>query len=265
MDKKLILYLLILAGLVTATVISGKSSKNSDGETSLTPDEIEMLLDTGRFDIDPNENILIPLYEEGSQLTSEQLGDGGDPSPELVAAYNQFLGETKGTSPILTFALFILTGILTGFLIVIYVLPNIVQRASEEVYGSSEKVGAPSSLSQAQANVAQGEWDQAIASYQQAATEDPDNRLPWVEIATLQRERLENPVLALQTLDTALARGNWRENDEAFFMFRKIEIYENDLKQHDKAVALLGDISVKFPETRHSANAKHKLHQMGKS
>ena len=265
MDKKLILYLLILVGLIVATVISGKSSKAADGETSLSSEEIEVLLDTGHFDIDPNENTLIPLYEEGSKLTPMQLGDGEEPSPELAAAYDQFLGESEDGSPFLTFALFIITGIFTGFLIVVYVLPNIVQRASEEVYGSSEKVGAPSFLTQAQAKVAQGEWDQAIASYEQAAAEDPDNRLPWVEIAMLQRERLENPPLALQTLDAALARGNWRENDEAFFIFRKIEIYENDLKQHDKAVSLLHELIAKFPDTRHSANAKHKLHEMGES
>ncbi|MGJ8726154.1 MAG: tetratricopeptide repeat protein [Roseibacillus sp.] len=265
MDKKLILYLLILVGLITATVISAKSSKKSENGTTLSNDEIEMLVDTGRFDIDPNEGSLIPLYEEGTQLTREQLGDGGEPSPQLISAYDKYLGENDEGSPLITFALFIGTGIFVGFLIVSYVLPNLVQKASEEVYGSTEKVGPPSPLSQAQANVAQGDWDQAIASYQQAAVDDPSNRLPWVEIAMLQRERLENPNLALQTLDNALARGGWRENDEAFFLFRKIEIYENDLDQHAQAVALLREVMEKFPKTRHYANAMHKLHEMGES
>ena len=265
MDKKLILYLLILAGLVIATAISAKSSKKSENGTSLSNDQIELLVDTGRFDIDPNEGSLIPLYEEGTKLTPEQLGDGGEPSPELTAAYNKFLGESDGGSPLITFALFIGTGIFVGFLVVSYVLPSIVQKASEEVYGSTEKVGGPSPLNQAQANVAQGEWDQAIASYQQAAIEDPSNRLPWVEIAMLQRERLEKPELALETLDKALARGDWRENDEAFFFFRKIEIHENDLDQRSQAVALLREVMEKFPETRHYANAMHKLHELGES
>lgn len=264
MDKKLILYLMILIGLIAATVTSVRSSKESD-ESSLNSNEIELLEDTGYFEYDPSEEVLIPLYEEGTELSKEQLGDGGEPTPGTVAAYKKYLGETEKGSPLLTFALFIATGIFTGFIVVSYVLPNIVQRASEEVYGSTEKVGAPSALSQAQANVAQGDWAQAIASYEQAATEDPDNRLPWVEIAMLQRERLEDPSLALQTLDAALERGGWRENDEAFFMFRKIEIHENDLNQHAQAVTLLREVMEKFPNTRHFANAMHKLHEMGES
>lgn len=264
MDKKLIFYLLILFGLVFATVKSVQSSKGSD-DTFLTSEDIELLEDTGHFDYNPSEETLSPLFEEGTELTPEQLGDGGEPSPATVAAYQKYLGETEGGSPLLTFALFIITGIFTGFLIVSYLLPAVVQRASEEVYGSTEKVGAPSALSQAQANVAQGDWEQAIASYQQAAAEDPDNRLPWVEITMLQRERLEEPNLALQTLDAALARGGWRENDEAFFLFRKIEILEQDLDEREQALSLLRTVMEKFPDTRHFANAMHKLHEMGES
>ncbi|WP_411846656.1 tetratricopeptide repeat protein [Roseibacillus persicicus] len=263
MDKKLILYLIILAGLVTATVKSVQSSKEVD--TALTTNEIELLEDTGHFDLDPNENVLIPLYEEGTQLSPEELANGEEPSAELAAAYEKFLGTGKKGSPILTFALFIVTGVFTGFLIVSYILPNVVQRASEEVYGSTQKVGGPSALTRAQAAVAQGEWEQAIELYQEAATEEPDNRLPWVEIAMLQRERLENPHAALLTLEQALARGGWRENDEAFFLFRKIEIFENDLNEHDQAIALLRDVIDRFPQTRHSANAMHKLHELGES
>ena len=265
MDKKLILYLLILAGLVTATLISTQSSKKSEDGTDLTNEEMELLVDTGHFDYDSSDGSLMRLNEDGPKLTPEQLGDGEKPSPEVIAAYAKFLGEGGGVSPLITFALFIVTGVFVGFLIISYLLPNLVQRASEEVYGSTEKVGGPSALNQAQSNIAQGDWEQAIASYQQAALEDPSDRVPWMEIATIQRERLEDPELALVTLDSALTRGDWRENDEAFFLFRKIEIYQNDLDQQDKAVALLREVMEKFPQTRHYANAMHKLRELGES
>lgn len=263
MDKKLLLYLLILGVLVTATAYSVLSSKRSD--SSLSNIEMELLEDTGHFEIDPAEDKLLPLFGEGTTLTNKELGDGGEPSSEVLAAYNKFAKTNKDTSPFISFALFVLTGIFTGFLIVTYILPNIAQRASEEVIGSSEKTEGPNALSRAQAFVAQGEWEQAIAAFREAAVEDPTNRLPWIEIAMLQRERLENPPLAIQTLDQALARGDWRENDETFFLFRKIEIYENTLKQHPQAIALLRDIIERFPQTRHSANAMHKLHEFGES
>ncbi|MBK1835321.1 tetratricopeptide repeat protein [Roseibacillus ishigakijimensis] len=268
MDKKLILYLLVLAGLITATFLSVRANSDSD-DGKLTINDMQLLEDTGHFEIvssvDSNEDKLEPLNGDGRGLSRDDLGNGEEPDPEVVTAYEKFLGEKDGGSPLITFGLFIITGIFVGFLVVTYVLPNIVQRASEEVYGSTEKVGAPDAISQAQASVAQGEWEEAIAHYREAAAEDPSNRLPWVEIALLQRERLEDPQASLATLDEALARGGWRENDEAFFIFRKIEIYEHDLNQHEKAVAQLREVIEKFPQTRHSANAMHKLHELGES
>ena len=69
----------------------------------------------------------------------------------------------------------------------------------------------------------------------------------------------------MQTLDQALARGNWRENDEAFFIFRKIDIFENHLQQKEQALACLQDVIERFPQTRHSANAMHKLRELDES
>ncbi len=144
-------------------------------------------------------------------------------------------------------------------------LPNLVQKASEEVFGSTEKAEGPDALARAQSAVAQGDWQQAISCYQEAGEKEPENRLPWIEISMLQRERLNDPAAALATLDQALERGNWRENDETFFIFRKIDIFENDIKQHDQAVSLLRDVIDRFPQTRHSANAMHKLHELGET
>lgn len=265
LDKKLILYLVILAGLMAATIISAISSKKGEENGELSSDEMELLLDTGKFDLNSDGDELIALNGDDVELSPEELGGGEKPSPELAAAYRKFVNESEGTSPIFTFAFFVLTGVFTGFLIITYVLPNLVQRASEEVYGSTEKSEGPSALARAQAKVAQGEWDEAIANFREAAIEDPTNRLPWIEIAMLQRERLDDPSLAVQTLDDALARGDWRENDEAFFIFRKIDLFENDLKKHDEAVALLRNVIERFPQTRHSANAMHKLHELGES
>lgn len=263
MDKKLILYLVILAGLIGATFFSVKSSK--EGEVGvLTPYEMTLLENTGHFEIDQNTDSLEPLYDASEGLSDDALGNGEKPSKEVLAAYRKFLGEEKGGSPMLTFGLFIITGIFTGFLIVTYVLPHVVQRASEEVFGSSEKVGY-NPLTTAQALVAQGDWNGAINAYMEAAVAEPDNRLPWVEIAMLQLERLEDPTASLATLNEALARGGWRENDEAFFIFRKIEIHESRRGDRNRAIELLREVIERFPQTRHAANANHKLHELGES
>jgi tetratricopeptide (TPR) repeat protein len=264
MDKKLILYLLILAALVVATTLSVLSSRDADAGQMTTNDKL-ILQQTGNFEINAATDKLEPLYDTERGLSEEELGNGDKPSEKELAAFRKYKGEVEGTSPWVTFILFIITGIFVGFLIVGYVLPNFVQRASEEVLGSSERSGPADALSQAQALVAQGEWDEAIAKYRQAAKEQPDNRLPWVEIGMLQLERKGDPEAALATFNQALERGNWRDNDEAFFIFRKIEIQENHLNNHDRAVELLREVIERFPETRHSANANHKLHELGES
>ena len=143
-DKKLILYLVILAGLMAATIISAISSKKGEENGELSSDEMELLLDTGKFDLNSDGDELIALNGDDVELSPEELGGGEKPSPELAAAYRKFVNESEGTSPIFTFAFFVLTGVFTGFLIITYVLPNLVQRASEEVYGSTEKSEGPS-------------------------------------------------------------------------------------------------------------------------
>lgn len=266
MDKKLVFYLAILAALLIATILSVLASRDAES-AELTVNEMVLLEDTGHFDISTvgSDDVLEPLYDTSTPLTPEELGDGEEPSPEVLAAYEKFQGEFKTTSPLVTFGLFIITGIFTGFLVVSYVLPAFVQRASEEVLGSSERVGPLDSLSRAQGLVAQGDWDGAIEAYRQGAKEQPDNRLPWVEIAMLQLERKEDPEAAVATLNEAIQRGGWRENDEAFFIFRKIEIHENHLPNHERAIELLHEVMERFPETRHSANANHKLRELGQS
>jgi hypothetical protein len=264
MDKKLILYLCVLAALVVATSLAVLSSRDADAGQMDVNDKL-LLEDTGHFEIDPVSDKLEPLSPSADNLSPEELGNGEKPSPAVMAAYKKYTGVVEGTSPWVTFILFIITGIFVGFLIVGYVLPNFVQRASEEVLGSSERTGPADAVTQAQAYVAQGEWDEAIARYRQAAKEQPENRLPWVKIGMLQLERKEDPEAALKTFNEALERGGWRENDEAFFIFRKIEIHENHLNNHDRAVTLLHEVIERFPETRHSANANHKLHELGES
>lgn len=266
MDKKLVFYLAILAALLLVTVMSVLANRNAESGV-LTIDEMILLEDTGHFEISETagNDILEPLYDPSEPLTATQLGNGETPSPEVLAAYQKFTGDfsTAAASPLLSFGLFVVTGIFTGFLVVTYLLPAVVQRASEEVLGSSESMGPADSLSRAQGLVAQGNWDDAIAAYRQSAQEQPDNRLPWVEIAMLQLERKEDPEAAVATLNEALARGGWRENDEAFFIFRKIEIHENHLPNHERAIELLREVIARFPETRHSANANHKLRELG--
>ncbi len=95
------------------------------------------------------------------------------------------------------------------------------------------------------------------------AETDPYNRLPWVEIAKIQHANLENPGAALETLRSALESHEWPVNDAAYFMGRIAEIYLEDMEDTASCITILNQMVELFPETRHSANATHKLRELG--
>jgi tetratricopeptide (TPR) repeat protein len=149
-----------------------------------------------------------------------------------------------------------------GVVFVVYILPVLAHKFSHAVYDSGEMV-EKDVMHDARALYAQGDYEGAIEAYRAAAKADPNNRMPWVEIAKIQRENLEDPDAAIETLRHVLEHYAWPERDAAFFLFRLAEIYDHDKEDRASAAAILQQVMEQFPETRHSANARHKLHDWG--
>jgi hypothetical protein len=91
----------------------------------------------------------------------------------------------------------------------------------------------------------------------------PENRFPWVEMAKIHRHNLENPEASIKTLREALESYQWRMNDAAFFMFRLAELHEEDKQDLATATGILQQVVDTFPDTRHAANATHRLRELG--
>jgi tetratricopeptide (TPR) repeat protein len=171
---------------------------------------------------------------------------------------NGMEGERIFSGILLTF----LSAGLVGIVFVTQVLPILANKVSTAVYENNEQVEVDP-FHQARVLMAQGEWDGAIESFKLAAKNDPSNRMPWAEIAKIQRQHLENPPAAITTLRQAIESQDWEIDDIAFLMFRLAEIYEEDFHDHATAGTVLSQIIELFPETRHSANARTKLHHYG--
>jgi tetratricopeptide (TPR) repeat protein len=167
-------------------------------------------------------------------------------------------GEQTYKGILLTF----LTAGMIGILFVTLVLPIIAHRFTHAVYDSGEMV-EKDLLHDAHSLVAQGDYVSAIAAFKEAAAKDPYNRLPWVEIAKIQRTNLEDSDAAIATLREALESQEWQINDAAYLLFRLAELYEQDRHDRTTAAAIMQQVISEFPETRHSANARHKLHEWG--
>ena len=157
-----------------------------------------------------------------------------------------------------------LAGLYAGIMFVLYVLPSITEKATTAVLDSGELVETDP-LHDARAAYARGDYELAIEVYRNFASEDPYNRLPWVEVAKIQHDNLEDPEAAAATLREALESHEWPINDAAYFMGRLSEIYLNDLDSQEACISILNQMIEIFPETRHSANATHKLNEIARA
>ena len=191
----------------------------------------------------------------------ELLYERGDPEeqvPELKTEMRSIEGQRVFSGILLSF----LSAGLVGIVFVTEVLPIFAQRMTHAVYDSSEEVELDA-FHDARVLMAQGEWEEAIEAFMEAAEADPLNRMPYVEIAKIQKFNLEDPTAAIMTLRDAIEGQEWEEKDAAFLLFRLAELYDEDGEDRESAVAIMEQVMEQFPETRHSANARTKLHEWG--
>jgi tetratricopeptide (TPR) repeat protein len=186
----------------------------------------------------------------------EKSGDPEGKIPDLKAKIDSMDGERTIEGILLTF----LSAGLFGIFFVVYALPFFAHRATHAIYDSAEMVDKDG-LRAARSLLAQGDYDGAIEAFKQAAAADPLNRLPWVEIAKIYKDNLADPASAVATIRHALESQEWEINDAAYFLFRLAELYDEVNGDRASAVAIMNQVVEQFPETRHSANATHKLHE----
>ncbi|MBB5352733.1 tetratricopeptide (TPR) repeat protein [Haloferula luteola] len=206
---------------------------------------------SGKGEIHQIEETISRYYETGSVEELEQI-------PTLKDKIENIKSSKTLTGILLAFV----TAGLVGVVVVVDLLPLLAHKFTHAVYDSGEEV-EEDPMHDAHAKLAQGDFDGAIAAFRDAAAMDPMNRLPYVEIAKVQREQLKQPHAAVETLREAIEGQEWQENDAAFLMFRLAEVYDEDLAERMAAVGLMQQVIEQFPESRHSANARHKLHEWG--
>lgn len=192
----------------------------------------------------------------------DALVETGDQESEIPALQNeiQSLESTRTFNGIL---LAIGSAAFLGTLFVTFVLPNWASRVSQSVYGSNEEVEEPAILHEARALVAKGDYEGAIAAFRKAATEDPESRLPWTEIARIQLRQLDEPEAAAATLNEALAARDWPEEDRVFLLFRLADLYHEDPQGKEQGMAALQRVIREYPDSRHAMNARHRLKEWG--
>ena len=194
-----------------------------------------------------------------SEITRLEEVDAYDEKlPDLKSELQASEGGRTFSGILLTF----LSAGLVGIVFVVHILPMFAQRVTHAVYDSAEMIERDV-MHDARALVAQGEYHSAIEAFKEAAKADPMNRLPWVEIAKIYKDNLDDPHSAIETIRYALESQEWEINDAAYFLFRLAELYDEILGDRATAAAILQQVVEQFPRTRHSANANTRLHEWG--
>lgn len=152
-------------------------------------------------------------------------------------------------------------GLAGGLLAVKYLIPWLGDMMGEAVYSSGEKV-EQDHMTKAAARIAQGDYQGAIEQYEKMLDEKPDDPFPVAEIAKIHAERLHDPQAALQVLEEHLQSKDWPVDDAAFIMFRIADVHLTHRHDFETARDMLEQIIGNFPNTRHSANAHHRMSEL---
>lgn len=185
------------------------------------------------------------------------LQDNGDPEGKGAAMTTEIQG-IEGQRIFNGVLLAFLSAGFVGIFFVLQILPAIAHRFTHAIYDSAEMM-EHDVMRSARSLLAQGDYEGAIEAFRQAAAADPLNRLPWVEIAKIQKDNLGDSAAAVQTIRHALESQEWEVNDAAYFLFRLAELYDEVEGDQASAVAIMQQVIDEFPGTRHAANASHKL------
>ncbi|MEI6654516.1 MAG: tetratricopeptide repeat protein [Verrucomicrobiota bacterium] len=202
------------------------------------------------------------IKREISELRQQQIEDRDENTAQQITKLKNE-AESKASGRILSGILLTFMGAgLLGILFVTFILPALAHSFAHAVYDSGETL-EKDAMHDARSLVAQGEYSNAIEAFKAAAANDPLNRLPWVEIARIQRNNLQDSEGAILTLRAALEDQEWQMSDAAYLLFRLAELYDEDRQDRATAASIMRQVIDEFPETRHSANARHRLHDWG--
>jgi tetratricopeptide (TPR) repeat protein len=175
----------------------------------------------------------------------------------LMAAWHLIQEADDGVKLIF----FILVGAGGGFWAIKVFIPWVGDTLGTFFYSSGEEIQIDDAM-RAAAKVAQGDYEGAIEEYEKLAKAHPEDPHPVAEIAKIHSDRFHDHPAAIQVLQRHLESREWPVDDAAFLMFRMAEVYAEKMADYDAAHTLLEEVIANFPNTRHSANAHHRINEV---
>ncbi len=163
-------------------------------------------------------------------------------------------------NPLIQFGAILGLAVILGFFFVIVVLPKLGDAVGTVMYSSGEEV-APDESMKAVAKIAAGDYEGAIVEYKNILQSKPDDTHTISEIAKTYSDKLHQPDQAIDFLRKQLEGQEWSQENAAFLLFRLADI-QTHMQDFESARVTFEHVVGTFPDTRHSANARHKITEL---
>ena len=173
----------------------------------------------------------------------------------------QSVAEKPDYSTIIVhFVVILAAAIAVGAMFALSVLPAAADKVGSFLFNPDQEIEKPPHA-KAMAKMAQGDYHGAIHEYRKVYEKDPFDTLALSEIAHIYCDKLKQCEHAAAVLEDALER-EWPPEEGAFLGARLADVYWNHQNDALRARAVLIQIAENLPDSKHAANAQHKLREI---
>lgn len=142
-------------------------------------------------------------------------------------------------------------------------LPGVLGNAAGAVFfGSGRTTPRPADHSRAHSLAVRGQIDAAVAEYERALADDPGDPQPYVEIARLSRDGLQQPAEALAWLRRARRARRLTPAQDALIVREIAELCAHRLNEPLRAAPELSQLASARPDTPDGAWARRELERI---
>jgi tetratricopeptide (TPR) repeat protein len=168
--------------------------------------------------------------------------------------------NADGTQIVMLFGGIIFVAIVIGCIAALWIIPAIGETVGNFFFNPNQQI-EKNPHSDALAKIAQGDYEAAIEEYKKNLEANPDDMHAFSEIIHLYCDKLHDHDAAEHFLEEAL-KNEWPPEQGAFIASRLVDVYWNHKGDATRARHVLMQIAETMPDTRHSANAVHRLHEI---
>lgn len=167
------------------------------------------------------------------------------------------------TKLVLYFVGVIFVGLAVGAIVALSLIPMIGEYVGSFFFNPDQEI-EKDPHSGAVAKIAAGDYEGAIEEYRKVFEANPSDTMALSEIAHFYCDKLANPDAAAEELEQALQR-EWPAEESAFLCNRLVDVYWTYLHDGARARALLVQVAETLPDTKHAANALHRVRDIDRA